>query len=482
MKMRIKVKNIICLCTLGAAFSASADTLYWVDTKTFNSTYNQNSQRYLLSTEKSSEESNDNYNWATGFSVDGDGKPTYTYAETVYAPTADTDVILDYSKNAFTYQMGGSMVLNANQTFSIKSLAISGCNNNWAMFNMQTSSHFQIAGDLTYGFNGYVRFTSGNLSVGGDIYNNNTNGYNNLSLGAATSSLESFSAENVYLSRGNGNSMITFSVGRAATTYDKATGVIRGVIDFGSNAGKVRFDKMANFEQFLKVGGLKGSAGTVTAEAAGVNYTVVLTNPSEQTYSGVVTNAEGASVNIVMDGTATQVLSGENSFSGYIQMENGTLLARTAAGSTHGKLTLNGGRFGAVGNAAVSSAEFNGGGFIFADKDEFLAGSGVSLISIAGEFAKTASDKIAIDFNGLDASELVGITYDLITAGSLSGMSSEVDADEYFAAENLLNAVADFGWNGNMLQVTFGTVPEPAGVAALLGLAAFAFAARRRRG
>lgn len=49
-------------------------------------------------------------------------------------------------------------------------------------------------------------------------------------------------------------------------------------------------------------------------------------------------------------------------------------------------------------------------------------------------------------------------------------MSSEVDADEYFAAENLLNAVADFGWNGNMLQVTFGTVPEPAGVAALLGL------------
>lgn len=182
------------------------------------------------------------------------------------------------------------------------------------MLNMQTSSHFQIAGDLTYGFNGYVRFTSGNLSVGGDIYNNNTNGYNNLSLGAATSSLESFSAENVYLSRGNGNSMITFSVGRAATTYDKATGVIRGVIDFGSNAGKVRFEKMGDFEQFLKVGGLKGSAGTVTAEAAGVNYTVVLTNPSEQTYSGVVTNAEGASVNIVRDGTATQVLSGENSF------------------------------------------------------------------------------------------------------------------------------------------------------------------------
>lgn len=311
----------------------------------------------------------------------------------------------------------------------------------------------------------------------------NTVGYNNLLFGAGGESLTSFSAENVYLN--HNNAVITFSVGRAATTYDQAAGVIRGVIDFGANTGRVQFAKMADFEQFLKVGGLRGTAGTVTTEAVeGVNYTLVLTNPANQTFSGAVANAEGSSVNIVMDGSATQVLSGENSFSGYIQMENGTLLVRTAEGSAHGKLTLNGGRFGAVGNAAVSSAEFNGGGFIFADNDKFLSAAGVDLISIAGEFSKVGADKIAIDFNGLDASGLIGNTYDLITAGSLSGMSSEVDADEYFDAENLLNAIADFEWNGNTLQVTFGAVPEPAEAAAFFGLAALALcvAARRRRG
>ncbi len=477
------MKSIAYFCALFAALSASAETLYWVDTKTFNSTFDQNSGRNLLDAEKSSEEGNDNYNWATGFTVDADGKPTYTYADSVAAPTVETDVVIDYSRNAFEYQMAGSLVLLDNQTFSAKSLTISGCNNNWAMFNLRASAHMRIAEDLAYNSNGYVRFTTGNLSIGGNVYNNNSNGYNNLIFGAEGASLTSFSAENVYLN--HNNAVITFSVGRAAATYDQAAGVIRGVIDFGANTGRVQFAKMADFEQFLKVGGLRGTAGAVTTEAVeGVNYTLVLTNPADQTFSGVVTNAEGSSVNIVMDGSATQVLSGENSFSGYIQMENGTLLVRTAAGSSHGKLTLNGGRFGAVGNAAVSSVEFNGGGFIFADNDKFFSGAGVDLILIAGEFSKVGADKIAIDFNGLDASGLIGATYDLITAGSLSGMLSEVDADEYFASENLLNAIADFEWNGNALQVTFGAVPEPAEAAALLGLAAIAFgiAARRRRG
>ncbi len=479
----MKIKSIAYLCALFAALSASAETLYWVDTKTFNSTFNQNSGRNLLDTEKSSEEGNDNYNWATEFTVDADGKPTYTYADSVAAPTIETDVVIDYSQNAFEYQMAGSLRLTGDQIFSAKSLTITGCNNNWVMFNLESSSAIQLAEDLTYNDNVYARFTTGNLSIGGDVYNNNTVGYNNLLFGAKGASLTSFSAENVYLN--HNNAVITFSVGRAATTYDQAAGVIRGVIDFGANTGRVQFAKMADFEQFLKVGGLRGTAGTVTTEAVeGVNYTLVLTNPANQTFSGAVANAEGSSVNIVMDGSATQVLSGENSFSGYIQMENGTLLVRTAEGSAHGKLTLNGGRFGAVGNAAVSSAEFNGGGFIFADNDKFLSGAGVDLISIAGEFSKVVADKIAIDFNGLDASGLIGNTYDLITAGSLSGMSSEVDADEYFDAENLLNAIADFEWNGNTLQVTFGAVPEPAEAAAFFGLAALALcvAARRRRG
>lgn len=41
--------------------------------------------------------------------------------------------------------------------------------------------------------------------------------------------------------------------------------------------------------------------------------------------------------------------------------------------------------------------------------------------------------------------------------------------------------MADFAWNGNVLQVTFSQVPEPAAFAALIGAAALALAARRRR-
>ena len=285
----MKIKSIAYLCALFAALSASAETLYWVDTKTFNSTFNQNSSRNLLDTEKSSEEGNDNYNWATGFTADADGKPTYTYADSVAAPTIETDVVIDYSQNAFEYQMAGSLRLTGDQIFSAKSLTITGCNNNWVMFNLESSSAIQIAEDLTYNDNVYVRFTTGNLSIGGDVYNNNTVGYNNLLFGAKGASLTSFSAENVYLN--HNNAVITFSVGRAATTYDQAAGVIRGVIDFGANTGRVQFAKMADFEQFLKVGGLRGTAGTVTTEAVeGVNYTLVLTNPANQTFSGAVAN------------------------------------------------------------------------------------------------------------------------------------------------------------------------------------------------
>ena len=48
------MKSIAYFCALFAALSASAETLYWVDTKTFNSTFDQNSGRNLLDAEKSS--------------------------------------------------------------------------------------------------------------------------------------------------------------------------------------------------------------------------------------------------------------------------------------------------------------------------------------------------------------------------------------------------------------------------------------------
>lgn len=85
-----------------------------------------------------------------------------------------------------------------------------------------------------------------------------------------------------------------------------------------------------------------------------------------------------------------------------------------------------------------------------------------------------------MDFEGLDATDLIGYTFDLISAGVVDGTFSS-DANDDFAARNLLNAMADFAWNGNALQVTFSQVPEPAAFAALIGAVALALAARRGR-
>ena len=106
-------------------------------------------------------------------------------------------------------------------------------------------------------------------------------------------------------------------------------------------------------------------------------------------------------------------------------------------------------------------------------------------ISVEGKFVKAADGKIAIDFSGLDAESVLGETYDLISASAFedaAGASlTDSDADEYFYALNLINAFADFSWNGNALQVTFSEIPEPATFAAVIGAAALALAVRRRK-
>ena len=186
-----------------------------------------------------------------------------------------------------------------------------------------------------------------------------------------------------------------------------------------------------------------------------------------------------------MNGSAAQTLSGDNDFRGYVTVQSGTLLLRTANGAAHGKLTLNGGKFGAIGNAAFSSAEWNGGSIGFFNTDEAVAVMTPETVTINGEFLKAGSGKIAVDFNGIDAYDLIdnGQWYDLIEAASLSGFSDEADDD--FIAANLSGGYAEFQWVdgdiGKVLQVSFSSVPEPAAVALLLGFPALAFAARKRR-
>ena len=102
-------------------------------------------------------------------------------------------------------------------------------------------------------------------------------------------------------------------------------------------------------------------------------------------------------------------------------------------------------------------------------------------ISIAGEFSKNADGQIEINFDGLNGAYYIGDTFDLIYAGSLPDGFNLDDANADFAAVNLLNAIAEFSWNDKTLSVTFGKIPEPAAVAAVLSAAVLFFALRRKR-
>ena len=241
------------------------------------------------------------------------------------------------------------------------------------------------------------------------------------------------------------------------------------------------------------------------------NADITLTNKADQTFTGEVkygnindggfTNT--TEIHLTLDAenaSATQTINlrGSKSFT-TVSVKNGTLIysAPAAAESltvsggtlllshsdtTQGDLTISGGSFGATmdnGSAKVKSLTYSGGKLVFAT--EGIYGGLPNSIAVEGKFSKDTLEKIVIDFSGLDAETLIGEpAMTLITAGSFEGMLTSVDADEYFAAENLINAIADFAWNGNSLTVAFAQVPEPAAIAAVFGALALALAARRR--
>ena len=270
-----------------------------------------------------------------------------------------------------------------------------------------------------------------------------------------------------------------------------------------------------------KWGGLKGT-GIVFIEGASwsgnakydsaFNADITLANKADQTFTGEVKygniNDGGfkntTAIHLTLDAenaSATQTINlrGSKSFT-TVSVKNGTLIYSAPAaaesitvsggtlllsysGTTQGDLTISGGSFGATmdnGSAKVKSLAYSGGKLVFAT--EGIYGGLPNSIAVEGKFSKDTLEKIVIDFSGLDAETLIGEpAMTLITAGSFEGMSTSVDADEYFVAENLINAFADFAWDGNSLTVVFTQVPEPAALAAIIGVLALAACAIRKR-
>lgn len=292
----------------------------------------------------------------------------------------------------------------------------------------------------------------------------------------------------------------------AATNTEKGV-VIHNVAQLNYEAGQVdtRFTiaKIGGSyicDQNISIGGINGygtlATNMVNKDANGdpvspkANLTFTNAAGVHTTFSGRVireNDSYGDTIHITMDGQGKQTFKVQEVGSSStvlqsVSVKNGVLEFSSPFNS--GALSVEGGVFSAIdGGASFASATWSGGTFAFA-AEPFLGGI-ADKISVDGKFVKAADGKIAIDFSGLDAESVLGATYDLISASvfeDASGISlTDSDADEYFYALNLINAFADFSWNGNTLQVTFSQVPEPAAFAAVIGAAALALAVRRRK-
>ena len=252
------------------------------------------------------------------------------------------------------------------------------------------------------------------------------------------------------------------------------------------------FDGSTMFDSNITIGGLKGNAllsATEDYDAANHKINMTFTNKVDAVWQGTFKNDGGTQFHLKMDSSATnsQTMvfsdkSATNSATGLlvdsVGVSGGTLLFQNQSSYGNGELVLDGGKFGALGDgASFASAVLKSGALLIGNKDSFSAG--IYSLNL-GALAKEGTEKIGIDFDGFDAAMLIDEpAYTLIFCESPAGFSS--DANDDFIAQNLLGALANFAWDGNMLTVSFSQVPEPAAAAALLGALALGLAALRRR-
>lgn len=190
------------------------------------------------------------------------------------------------------------------------------------------------------------------------------------------------------------------------------------------------------------------------------------------------------SITITMDGDGKQTMkitSANTDIISSVTVKKGDFVFYSPISS--GSLRMEGGSFSAInGGVTFNSASWAGGKFVFSP--ESIQGDTVDKVTIDGKFVKEGGEKIVMDFSGLDAESVLDATYDLISAESFEDAEgnslTDSDADDYFSAI-INNALADFSWSDNTLQVTFVQVPEPAALSLIFGALAVGYALRRRK-
>lgn len=406
------------------------------------------------------------------------------------------NLVLPDSVRFFIYTVSsGTPTINGN--VFVGNIDVGGNGGEWRSPNIRGYRvDFVVKGSITIApTSGTSQSNASVLTFGGT---NRSGFFNSLSIGenAAVDSSTGYKTA-VYLDASYAGANLELAgVNLDGSTHNWA--VIHGVVQMNNSADGQKFASLMigrneaekYCDSHVAIGGLNGS-GRITTKLLSDDSNAATSYLTFQNAEGVNTSFTGSvrramgnyrdNVAFVMDGAGTQSVSlSGNSGAGVVgvTVKNGTFYLGNSDSS--GALVMEGGKFGAInGGTVFDSAVWKGGAFSFANHETFYGGT-PDKITVTGTFSKEAEGQIAVDFEGLDATDLIGYTFDLISAGVVDGTFSS-DANDDFAARNLLNAMADFAWNGNALQVTFSQVPEPAAFAALIGAVALALAARRGR-
>ena len=406
------------------------------------------------------------------------------------------NLVLPDSVRFFIYTVSsGTPTINGN--VFVGNIDVGGNGGEWRSPNIRGYRvDFVVKGSITIApTSGTSQSNASVLTFGGT---NRSGFFNSLSIGenAAVDSSTGYKTA-VYLDASSAGANLELAgVNLDGSTHNWA--VIHGVVQMNNSADGQKFASLMigrneaekYCDSHVAIGGLNGSGRIITkllsddSNAATSYLTFQNAEGVNTSFTGSLRRAQGNyrdNVAFIMDGAGTQSVSlSGNSGAGVVgvTVKNGTFYLGNSDSS--GALVMEGGKFGAInGGTVFDSAVWKGGAFSFANHETFYGGT-PDKITVTGTFSKEAEGQIAVDFEGLDATDLIGYTFDLISAGVVDGTFSS-DANDDFAARNLLNAMADFAWNGNALQVTFSQVPEPAAFAALIGAVALALAARRGR-
>lgn len=267
-----------------------------------------------------------------------------------------------------------------------------------------------------------------------------------------------------------------------------------------------------NVNSVVRMNGLDGQ-GRIRNELSNAGNSgstkIVFSNSSDAKFKGVICDDWGSksnnTISIVMDGSAKQTLILTGTEQGTVwtrddksqvgtTIKNGTLAisTRTDSGSTQlAKIQLDGGKLavaesvnGGKGSLSTTGINWNGGKIALELNNANL--SAANIVSESGILQGEAEKFIfELDLSAFEADKVFnGDEFQLIS----SSLGDFGDLDKYGATfiyngKGLGDSLAyEFFVLNNTLGVKLtGTVPEPATVAAILGAAALAFAAYRRR-